>query len=88
MAPHTILYEAYKKHNREKGEDVALEAYAQIMRIQVIPLDQDAARTPTSTSNTLAMADAIIYSTAKTYSAELVTSDPHLKGLEGTKFIE
>ena len=35
----------------------------------------------------LAMADAIVYSTAKAYSSELVTSDKDLKGLEGTRFI-
>jgi predicted nucleic acid-binding protein len=41
-----------------------------------------------SLSHDLAMADAIVYSTAKTYSAQLVTSDSHLKSLEGTRFIE
>ena len=39
----------------------------------------------TSASHT---AEAIIYSTANQYSAELVTGDSHMKGFEGTQFIE
>jgi len=34
------------------------------------------------------MADSIVYSTARDYGAELVTSDQHMKGLEGVKFIQ
>lgn len=33
------------------------------------------------------IADSIIYATAKTHAAEVVTGDPHFKGLEGTIFI-
>jgi len=36
----------------------------------------------------LAMADAIVYSTAKRHSAELITSDSDLKDLEGVRFIQ
>jgi predicted nucleic acid-binding protein len=90
VTPSIILYEVYKKLKKEKGEEVALEAYAQIMRTQLIPLDQDSAlrAADISLAHGLAMADAIIYSTANQYSAELVTSDPHLKGFHGTRFIE
>jgi predicted nucleic acid-binding protein len=90
VTPSIILYEVYKKLKKEKSEEVALEAYAQITRTQVIPLDQDSALRAADISlrESLAMADAIAYSTANRYSAELVTSDPHLKGLEGTRFIE
>jgi predicted nucleic acid-binding protein len=90
VTPSIVMYEVYKRLKKEKSEEVALEAYAQIMRTQVIPLDQDSALRAADISlrESLAMADAIAYSTGKTYSAELVTSDPHLKGLEGTRFIE
>ena len=89
VTPSIVMYEVYKRLKKEKGEEVALEAYAQIMRTQVIPLDQDSAlrAADISLGHGLAMADAIVYSTAKTYSAELVTSDPHLKGLEETRFV-
>jgi predicted nucleic acid-binding protein len=35
----------------------------------------------------LGMADSIIVATAKEYRAEIVTSDEHLKDVEGVKFI-
>jgi predicted nucleic acid-binding protein len=90
VTPSIVVYEVYKRLKKEKGEEVALEAYAQITRTQIIPLDQDSAlrAADISLSHGLALADAIVYSTAKTYSAELVTSDLHLKGLEGTRFIK
>ena len=90
VTPSIILYEVYKKLKKEKSEEVALEAYAQIMRTQIIPLDQDSAlqAADVSLAHGLAMADAIIYSTAKTYSAELITSDKDLKELKGVRFIQ
>ena len=90
VTPSIVVYEVYKRLKKEKGEEVALEASAQIMRTQVIPLDEESAlrAADISLSHDLAMADAIVYSTAKTYSAQLVTSDSHLKNLKGTRFIE
>ncbi|MGD0424556.1 MAG: type II toxin-antitoxin system VapC family toxin [Candidatus Bathyarchaeia archaeon] len=90
VTPSIVVYEVYKRLKKEKGEEVALEAYAQIMRTQVIPLDEESAvrAADISLTHDLAMADAIVYSTAKTYSAQLVTSDSHLKNLKGTRFIE
>lgn len=84
------MYEVYKKLKKERGEEVALEAYAQIMRTRIIPLDQDSAllAADTSLTHSLALADAIVYSTAKTHSAEHVTSDSHLQGLDGTRFVK
>ena len=90
VTPSIVVYEVYKRLKKEKGEEVALEASAQIMRTQVIPLDEESAlrAADISLGHDLAMADAIVYSTAKTYSAQLVTSDSHLKNLKGTRFIE
>jgi hypothetical protein len=33
------------------------------------------------------MADSIVYSTARICGTELITSDGHMKGLDGVKFI-
>ena len=68
MTPSIVVYEVYKRLKKEKGEEVALEAYAQITRTQIIPLDQDSAlqAADISLAHSLAMADAIVYSTAKT----------------------
>ena len=90
VTPSIVMNEVYKRLKKEKGEEVALEAYAQITRTQVIPLNQDSAlrAADISLAHGLAMTDAIVYSTANRHSAKLVPSDPHLKGLEGTRFIK
>jgi predicted nucleic acid-binding protein len=89
LTPTIVVYEVYKALKQKRGEQVALEAYAQITATDVVPLNGNLAlgAADASLATGLAMADAIIYSTAKAYSAELVTSDKHLKPLEGVKFI-
>lgn len=90
ITPTVVVYEVYKRLKTESGEQVALEAYAQLTRTKIIPLDQDGALNAADTSLTmgLAMADAVVYSTAKRHSAELITSDSDLKHLESVRFIE
>ena len=90
ITPTVVLYEVYKKLKKEKGEDLALEAYAEMTRTRILPFDQAAALISADTSlrNGLSMADAIVYSTAKSHRAQLLTSDIHLKDLEGVKFVE
>ena len=90
VTPTVVVYEVYKRLKKEKGEQVALEAYAQMTRSKLVPLDESTALGAADASLRigLAMADAIVYTTARTYSAELITSDKDLKGLEGVRFIE
>ena len=90
ITPTVVLYGVYRKLKKEKGEDLALEAYAEMTRTRILPLDQAAALTAADTSlrNGLSMADAIVYSTAKSHRAQLLTSDIHLKDLEDVKFVE
>lgn len=90
VTPTVVVYEVYKRLKKEKGEQVALEAYAQITRTRLVPLDDALALSAADTSLKmgLAMADAIVFTTAKTFSADLVTSDPDLKGLDGVRIIE
>ena len=90
ITPAVVVYEVYKRLKKERGEQVALEAYAQLTRTKIIPFDQNSPLSGADTSLTtgLGIADSIIYSTSKNHSAELVTSDPHLKNLAGVKFIQ
>lgn len=90
VTPTVVIYEVYKRLKKEKGEQVALEAYAQITRSKLVPLDDALAlgAADTSLKTGLAMADAIVFTTAKSFSADLVTSDPDLKGLEGVHLVE
>jgi predicted nucleic acid-binding protein len=90
VTPTVVVYEVYKRLKKEKGERVALEAYAQITRSKLVPLDEDLAlrAADASLKTGLAMVDAVVFTTARAYSAELVTSDKDLKGLEGVRLIE
>ncbi len=90
ITPTIVIYEVYKKIKREKEEEKALEVYAQIMGTKIIPLTEGLAMSAADISLKfgLGMADAIVYATAKTERAKLVTSDEHFKGLEGVEFIE
>jgi predicted nucleic acid-binding protein len=90
ITPTVVVYEVYKRLKKEKGEQVALEAYAQITRSKLIPLDDALAlgAADTSLKTGLAMADAIVFTTARNFSAELITGDKDLKGLEGVRLVE
>lgn len=84
-----VVYEVYKKIKREVNEERALEAYAQLARAKVIPLDLGLAREAADFSVNLGlnMADAIIYATARREGAHLVTSDKHFKGFRDVEYI-
>ena len=90
IIPTIIIYEVYKKLKSQIGEQLALEAYTEMLNARVIPLTEDIALKAADMSlvSGLAMADAIIYATAMSNNAKLVTSDPHLKNLAGVTFIE
>ncbi len=90
VTPAIIVYEVYKRLKKERGQQVALEAYAQMTRTSILPLDEGTALSAADIGlqKDLAMADAIIYSGAKTHKAELITSDQHLKDLESVTFVE
>ena len=90
VTPTIVVYEVYKRLKMERGQQIALEAYAQMTRTRILPLDEGGALSAADVAlkRDLAMADAIIYSAARSHKAELITSDQHLKSLEGVKFIE
>lgn len=90
VTPAVVVYEVYKRLKKEKGEQVALEAYAQITRARIVALDEQSAlkAADISLQRGLAMADSIVYSTARAYSAQLITGDKDLKELPGVHYIE
>ena len=89
ITPTIVVYEVYRKIKNTKGEQKALEAYAQISRTKIIELDSPLSLEAADISLTtnLGMADSIIVATAKAYNAEIITSDEHLKNIEKVKFI-
>jgi len=90
VTPTIVIYEVYKKTKSMKGEQKALEAYAQMSRTKIVELTSSIALKAADISITLdlGMADSILVATAKAYSAEIVTSNEHLKNVERVKFID
>lgn len=88
LIPTIVLYEVYKVIKRQQGEEHALTAVSQMGKTHVIPLDDAIALTAADASLTyqLAMADAIVYATALTHKAKLITSDADLASLPGVVY--
>lgn len=89
VTPSVILYEVYKTVKRQRSEEEALAAVAQIGKTQVIPLDDQVAlmAADASLAHHLAMADAVVYATAIRSGATLITSDSDLAPLPGVIYL-
>ena len=89
VTPTIVIYKVYKKLKNKKGEQNALEAYAQITRTKIIELTAKISleAAEISQSTTLSMANSIVLATARSYNAQIVTSDLHLKDTKETTFI-
>jgi predicted nucleic acid-binding protein len=89
LTPTIVLYEVYKLIKRERTEEEALLAAAQIQKTRMVPLSESLslAAADLSLERRLAMADAIVYATAQAEGAELVTGDRDLKGLPGVTYL-
>lgn len=90
ITPTIVLYEVYKKIKRERGEETALLFGGRLSATQVIPLTDSIAflAADLSLRHGLAMADAIVYATAKDQEAEVVTGDADLKDLAGVVYVK
>jgi len=90
VTPTIVLYEVYKIIKRERSEEEALAAAAQIGKSRLIPLSDIIALTAADVSLTyrIAMADAIVYATSLTEGAKLVTSDADLASLPGVLYLK
>lgn len=90
FTPTVVLYEVYKIIKRQRGEEEALAACAQMGKTQVVALTDSIALTAADVSlaHQLAMADAIVYATAVTHQAALVTSDADLAALPGVTYLK
>ena len=89
VTPTIAVYEVYKVLKREVSEEDALQAVAQMLKTRVVPLSETLAleAADVSLEHALAMADAIVYATARSRGAELVTTDSDLEGLPGVVFL-
>ena len=90
ITPTVVLYEVYKKIKRERGEETALLFAGRLNTTQVIQLTESIAYLAADVSlrHGLAMADSIVYATAKDQDAEVVTGDADLKDLPGVVYVK
>jgi predicted nucleic acid-binding protein len=90
IVPTICLYEVFKRVLLEFDEDRALETVGEMLTGTVVELDRNIAihAAQTSTKLKLAMADSIIFATARAHDAILCTQDEHFKDLYGVKFVK
>jgi toxin FitB len=77
------IYEVYKIIRRDLSEERAVSAVATLRRAAVVPVDESLALAAAdlSLAHRLAMADALVYATARRHAARLVTADADFTGL-------
>lgn len=89
IVPSIIITEVYRWVLREAGASDALAVAALMKQGKIVPLDDRLAVLAAETSHRhrLPLADGIIYTTARSASAELLTQDSDLEGLPGVTYI-
>jgi len=87
VTPTIVIFEVYRVIRRQRSEEVATAAVAQMQKTSVVELDQFLALTAADASieHGLAMADAIVYATAQVKGVDLVTTDADFEGLSGAR---
>ncbi len=90
VTPAVVLYEVYKIIKRQRSEEVALAAVAQMGKTHLVPLTDAIALTAADVSlaHGIAMADAIVYATAMTEKAKVLTSDEDFADLPGVTYLK
>jgi len=90
LVPTMVQLELAKWLTREVGEDKADQVIAFTQVCHLVPLDTEIALAAAEAcrEHKLATADAIIFATARTHGATLLTCDAHFEGLPGTSLIE
>ncbi len=90
LSSSVVVFEVYKWVKRERSEEEALVSVAQIEKTRVVPLTPTIALTAADLGleHGLAMADSIVYATARLNNADLITSDRDFALLPGVIYLE
>lgn len=88
LVPTLVLYEVSKRLILQFGERTAFEAVAAMRQGTVVDLDADLALAAAllGAERRLALADSIIYTTARRHGATLWTQDADFDGLPGVRY--
>ena len=89
LVPSIVLYEVFKRLRRDAREEAATLGAARLQACTVVALDDQLAMEAADASleRGLPMADAIIYATARAYSARLITGDAHFANVPGVQYL-
>lgn len=89
LVPTLVQLELQKWAIREIGEDQADQIQAHLSTCVIMPLDTRVALLAAEccARHRLATADAVIYATAQTVGAELLTCDAHFEGLDRVRLV-
>ena len=87
IVPTMVQLELAKWIRREGRGDVAAEVLALTQKCVVVPLWTDIAVSAADQGANLPTADAIIYATARSLGADLLTCDAHFDGLDGVVYV-
>lgn len=88
LVPVLVLYEVFKRIQRERDETAALETVAHMMQGRVVDLTANPAieAAQLSVEKKLPMADAMILATAQAHEAVLWTQGSHFEGIEKVEY--
>jgi len=89
LVPTMVQLELAKWLTREVGEDKADQVIAFTQVCQIVPLDTEIALAAAEACREyrLATADAVIFATARSQGASVLTCDAHFEGLPGVTLI-
>jgi predicted nucleic acid-binding protein len=89
VTPVIVVYEIYKRLKRDLSEDDAIVAVSAMQRTKIVSVDQELVLSAADLSleYSLAMADALVFATARRFQAELITSDRDFDGLPGVVYL-
>jgi toxin FitB len=88
IVPTLTLYEVFRRVHRERGEAAALHKFAHMMQGKVVDLSASLALNAArlSVEESLPMADAVIYATARAHNATLWTQGGHFQGKKNVEY--
>jgi predicted nucleic acid-binding protein len=90
LTPSIVLYEVYKRLKRDGTQALADALAAAIGKTHIVGFDDALAlqAADLSLEHNLAMADAIVYATARRHNAKLITSDADFKDLPDVIYLK
>jgi predicted nucleic acid-binding protein len=90
VTPTIVIFDVFRVIRRRRSEEQAMEAVAQMQKTSVVDLDQSLALSAADISieHDLAMADAIVYATARIKGVRTVTADADFQGLSDVTVFE